>query len=81
MATNDRTIPKEAPETSVAFRAGVKGLPFTDNFGPQRELHVQTDTESGPNERHMGLSKSCLAFPIRLPPMKQGGAADDRLYL
>ena len=50
MATSDRTIPKETPETGVTFRAGVKELPFTDNSGPQRELHVQTDAESGPNE-------------------------------
>jgi hypothetical protein len=69
MAMSDRTIPKQTPETGVAFRAGVKGLPFTENSGPQRELHVQTDAESGPNERHMetieelpGLSDPLAAY-------------------
>ena len=59
----------ETLETGVAFRADVKGLPFTDNSGPQRELYVQTDAESGPNERHSetieelpGLSDPLAAF-------------------
>ena len=51
MATNDRSMPKETPETCAASRAGVKGLPFTTSTGPQAELHVRTDPETGPNER------------------------------
>lgn len=69
MAKDDRTMPKETPETGVAFRAGVKGLPFTESSGPQRELHVQTDAEPGPNEQHMetierlpGLSDPLAAY-------------------
>jgi hypothetical protein len=69
MATSDRAIPKETPETGVAFRAGVKGLPFSESSGPQPELHVQPDTEPGPNERHMetierlpGLSDPLAAY-------------------
>ncbi len=69
MVADDRIIPKETPETGVAFRAGVKGLPFTESSGPQRELHVQTDAEPGPNERHMetierlpGLSDPLAAY-------------------
>lgn len=69
MATNDRVIPKETPETGVAFRAGVKGLPFNESSGPQPELHVQPDAEPGPNERHMetierlpGLSDPLAAY-------------------
>jgi hypothetical protein len=73
MATSDRTIPKETPETGVAFRAGVKGLPFTDNSGPQRELHVRPTPSQALTNDIWRLSRSCPAFPIRLQPMKQGG--------
>lgn len=69
MAIGDRPIPKETAETGVAFRAGVKGLPFNDSSGPQRELHVQPDAEPGPNELHMetierlpGLSDPLAAY-------------------
>lgn len=73
MTISDRAIPKETPETGVAFRAGVKGLPFNEFSGPQPELHVQPGAETGPNERHMetierlpGLSDPLAAYEAGL---------------
>ena len=64
-----RPVPKETAETGVAFRSGVKGLPFADQVGPRPDLHVQTDMAQGANERHMetierlpGLSDPLSAY-------------------
>ena len=44
--------PKEAVATRAAFRAGVKGLRYTENPDPGFDIPVATDTVPGPNERH-----------------------------
>ncbi len=38
--------------TRAAFRAGVKGLRYTENPDPDFDIPVATDTVPGPNERH-----------------------------
>jgi hypothetical protein len=40
-------------EAGGEARIDHRTLPFSETIGPQRELHVQTDAEVGPNERHM----------------------------
>ena len=60
---------RETTESGVAFRSGVKGLPFNDQVGPRPDLHVQPDMAQGANERHMetierlpGLSDPLAAY-------------------
>lgn len=63
-----RPIPKETIETGVAFRAGVKGLPYADQAGPRPELTVQSDVAQGPIERHFEMVE-------RLPGLSDPTAA------
>jgi hypothetical protein len=65
----DRPMPKETVATRAAFRAGVKGLRYTEHPDPDFDLPVVTDTVSGPNEKHFetverlpGLSDPEAAF-------------------
>ena len=65
----DRPMPKETVATRAAFRAGVKGLRYTENPDPDFDVPVMTDTVSGPNEKHFeavgrlpGLSDPEAAF-------------------
>ena len=65
----DSPMPKETVATGAAFRAGVKGLRYTENPDPNFDLPVVTDTVSGPNEKHFetverlpGLSDPEAAF-------------------
>jgi hypothetical protein len=44
--------PQETVATRAAFRAGVKGLRYTENPDPDFDIPVATDTLPGPNERH-----------------------------
>jgi len=48
----DRPMPKETVATRAAFRAGVKGLRYTENPDPDFDIPVMTDTVPGPNEKH-----------------------------
>ena len=73
MAMSDRTIPKEILETGVAFRAGVKGLPFTGNSGRSVSCMFRPTPSQALTNDIWRLSRSCLVSPIRLLPMKQGG--------
>lgn len=43
----------ETEETGIAFRAGIKGLPFIQHAGPQPDFVVKSDMEEGPNERYL----------------------------
>jgi len=45
-------MPQETVATRAAFRAGVKGLRYTENPDPGFDIPVATDTVPGPNERH-----------------------------
>ncbi len=65
----DRPMPKETVATRAAFRAGVKGLRYTEHPDPGFDLPVATDTVPGPNEKHFetverlpGLSDPEAAF-------------------
>ena len=65
----DRTIPKETTATGAAFRAGVKGLRYTEHPDPAFDVPVITDNAPGPNERHFetieclpGLSDPVAAY-------------------
>ncbi len=62
-------IPKETVATRAAFRAGVKGMRYTENPDPDYDVPVATDTPPGPNECHFkgierlpGLSDPEAAF-------------------
>ena len=50
--TDRPPMPLETVATRAAFRAGVKGLRYTENPDPDFDIPVVTDTVSGPNERH-----------------------------
>jgi hypothetical protein len=54
--------------TGAAFRAGVKGLRYTENPDPDFDIPVATDTAPGPNERHFETIK-------RLPGLSDPEAA------
>jgi hypothetical protein len=65
----DRSMPKETVATRAAFRAGVKGMRYTENPDPGFDVPVATDNTPGPNERHFetverlaGLSNPEAAF-------------------
>ena len=54
---NDRRpIPKETTATRAAFRAGVKGMRYTENPDPALDIPVVTDAPAGPIERHFGVT-------------------------
>ena len=62
-------IPKETAATRAAFRAGVKGMRYTENPDPVLDIPVVTDRPPGPNERHFeaterlpGLSDPVAAY-------------------
>ena len=64
-----RPIPQETVATRAAFRAGVKGMRYTENPDPDFDIPVVTDTSPGPNESHFkaierlpGLSDPESAF-------------------
>ena len=48
----DRTLLKETIATGAAFRAGVRGIRYTEHPDPTFDMPVVTDTSPGPNERH-----------------------------
>ena len=50
--TDRPPIPQETVATRAAFRAGVKGLRYTENPDPEFDIPVATDNTPGPNERH-----------------------------
>jgi len=50
--TDRPPMPKETVATRAAFRAGVKGLRYTENPDPDFDIPVATDNTPGPNERH-----------------------------
>lgn len=59
-------MPKESEETGVAFRAGVRGLPFSTSAAPTADVPVETDTLQGPVERSFELLErlSGLSDPV-----------------
>jgi hypothetical protein len=64
-----RPIRQETVATRAAFRAGVKGMRYTENPDPDFDIPVVTDTSPGPNESHFkaierlpGLSDPESAF-------------------
>lgn len=59
----------ETEQTGVAFRAGIRGLPFVDTIGAQPDITVQSDTEQGPNELYL------VATLDRLPALSDPEAA------
>jgi hypothetical protein len=61
----DRPMPKATVATRAAFRAGVKGLRYTEHPDPGFDLPVMTDTVSGPNEKHFETVEGlpCLSDP------------------
>lgn len=58
----------ETEETGVAFRAGVKGLPFIDKVGPQPDLVVKSDPPPGANEQYL---VSHLSEAGRIPGLSE----------
>lgn len=50
--TEPPPIPNETIATRAAFRAGVKGLRYTENPDPDFDIPVATDNTPGPNEKH-----------------------------
>jgi hypothetical protein len=50
--TDRPSMPKQTVATRAAFRAGVKGMRYTENPDPGFDIPVATDTVAGPNERH-----------------------------
>jgi hypothetical protein len=50
--TDRPPVPQETVATRAAFRAGVKGLRYTENPDPGFDIPVATDNTPGPNERH-----------------------------
>lgn len=59
----------ETEETGVAFRAGIRGLPFAGTVGPQPDITVQSDMEQGPNEFYLAAAID------RLPALSDPEAA------
>lgn len=70
VAMSDRPeTPRETTATGAAFRAGVKGMRYTENPDPAFDIPVVTDRPPGPNERHFetierlpGLSDPTAAY-------------------
>jgi hypothetical protein len=60
--------PQETVATRAAFRAGVKGLRYTENPDPDFDIPVATDNTPGPNERH-------FETVVRLPGLSDPEAA------
>lgn len=67
--SNCLPISKETAATRAAFRAGVKGMRYTENPNPALDIPVVTDRPPGPNERHFeaterlpGLSDPVAAY-------------------
>jgi len=67
--TDRASMPKQTVATRAAFRAGVKGMRYTENPDPGFDIPVATDNTPGPNERHFetieflpGLSDPEAAF-------------------
>lgn len=65
----DRASMPQETATRAAFRAGVKGMRYTEHPDPGFDVPVATDTTPGPNERHFetverlaGLSDPEAAF-------------------
>ena len=50
--TDRPSMPQETVATRAAFRAGVKGMRYTENPDPDFDIPVATDNTPGPNERH-----------------------------
>jgi hypothetical protein len=50
--TDRPPMPQETVATRSAFRAGVKGMRYTENPDPGFDIPVATDNTPGPNERH-----------------------------
>ena len=63
-----RPIPKETAATRAAFRAGVRGMRYTENPDPAFDIAVVTDAPVGPNERHFEAVE-------RLPGLSEPEAA------
>ena len=66
---SDRQITKETAATGAAFRAGVRGLRYTEHPDPAFDMAVVTNKAQGPNERHFetmerlpGLSDPVAAY-------------------
>ncbi len=67
--TDRASMPKQTVATRSAFRAGVKGMRYTEHPDPGFDVPVATDNTPGPNERHFetvehlaGLSDPEAAF-------------------
>ena len=65
---SDRPAPKETVATCAAFRAGVRGMRYTENPDPALDIQVVTDTVPGPNEHHFEAVE-------RLPGLSEPEAA------
>jgi len=63
-----RPIPKETTATRAAFRAGVRGMRYTENPDSTLDIPVVTDAPVGPNERHFEAVE-------RLPGLSEPEAA------
>jgi hypothetical protein len=60
---NDRKpIPKETVASRAAFRAGVKGMRYTENPDPGFDIPVVTDTPPGANECHFEALERLAAY-------------------
>jgi hypothetical protein len=61
-------IPKETAATRGAFRAGVKGMRYTENPDPALDIPVETAVPVEPNERQFEVVE-------RLPGLSEPEAA------
>ena len=50
--TDRPSMTQETVATRAAFRAGLKGMRYTENPDPGFDIPVATDNVPGPNERH-----------------------------
>lgn len=76
---------EEAANTGVAFRAGVRGLPYRDQAAPIADTPVETDIPQGPIERGYelldrlpGLSDPIAAYETGRAMRMVGHILDDQ---
>jgi hypothetical protein len=70
--TDRPPMPQETVATRAAFRAGVKGMRYTENPDPGFDIPVATDNTPGPNERHFETIER-PGSPIPRLPTRPGG--------
>ena len=71
--TDRPPMPKETVATRAAFRAGVKGMRYTENPDPGFDIPVATDTRPGRTRDTSRPSSACRVSPTPRRPTRPGG--------